>query len=299
MTSASRNFGRWATTAAWVVLPLAAGPSFGNALDGRSRAVQLTATIGLWLLWAVGLVASLVPSTVALTAIRVLAPASVAAAAWAALVVPDGADTPEAVALGFTTLAAVVALSAPVGDRFVNGSSYGDERRMPLRPPGVLLLGPVELTWLAVVAGTVAGPLLLACRLWVPGALALLVGWVVAAAALRSLHRLAKRWLVFVPAGVVVVDSLALTDALLVQRQRVSSLGPATVDTTAHDLTAGALGLALELRLVSPETIVPAPNRLRGRGQTITPIAVEAVLVAPTRPGWVLDEARRRRLLVG
>jgi hypothetical protein len=299
MTSATRTLGRWATTLAWVVLPLAAGPSFGDALDGRSRAVQLMATIGLWLLWAVGLVASLVPSTVALTAVRVLAPASVAAAAWAALVVPDGADTPEAVALGFTTLAAVVALSAPVGDRFVNGSSYGDERRMPLRPPGVLLLGPIELTWLAVVAGTVAGPLLLACRLWVPGALTLVVGWVVAAAGLRSLHSLAKRWLVFVPAGVVVVDSLALSDALLVQRHRVSSLGPATVDTTAHDLTAGALGLALELRLVGPETIVPAPNRLQGRGQTITPITVDAVLVAPTRPGWVLDEARRRRLLVG
>jgi hypothetical protein len=299
MTSATRTFGRWATTVAWVVLPLAAGPSFGSALDGRSRAVQLTATIGLWLLWAVGLVASLVPSTVALTAVRVLAPASVAAAGWSALVVPDGADTPEAVALGVTTLAAVVALSAPVGDRFVNGSSYGDERRMPLRPPGVLLLGPVELTWLAVVAGTVAGPLLLACRLWVPGALTLVAGWIVAAAGLRSLHSLAKRWLVFVPAGVVVVDSLALTDALLVQRQRVSSIGPATVDTTAHDLTASALGLALELRLLAPETIVPAPNRLRGRGQTITPIEVTAVLVAPTRPGWVLDEARRRRLLVG
>jgi hypothetical protein len=42
-------------------------------------------------------------------------------------------------------LAAVISLSAPVGDRMVNGSSYGDERRMPLRPPGVLLLGPFEL----------------------------------------------------------------------------------------------------------------------------------------------------------
>ena len=103
----------------------------------------------------------------------------------------------------------------------------------------------------------------------------------------------------FVPAGVVVVDSMALTDALLVQRQRVASIGPATVDTTAHDLTTGALGLALELRLVAPDTIVPAANRLQGRGQTITPIEVTSVLIAPSRPGWVIEEARRRRLLVG
>jgi hypothetical protein len=127
----------------------------------------------------------------------------------------------------------------------------------------------------------------------------LVVGWVIAAIGLRALHGLARRWLVFVPAGVVVVDPLSLTDALLVQRQRVASLGPALADTSALDLTAGALGLALEVRLSAPETIVPAANRLKGRGQTITPVEVDAVLVAPTRPGWVLDEARQRRLLVG
>ena len=298
MSSATRTFGRWATAVAWVVLPVVAGPSFGDALDGRSRSVQLTATIGLWVLWAVGLVASLVPSTVSLTAIRVLAPASVVAAGWAALVVPDGADATESIALGVTALAAVIALSAPGGDRVVNGASDGDERRMPLRPPGVLLLGPIELTWLAIVAGAVAGPLLLACHLWVVGAVVLIIGWTVAVAGLRVLHSLAGRWLVFVPAGVVVVDSMALTDSLLVQRQRVASLGPAPADTSAADLTAGALGLALELRLVAPETVVPAPNRLQGRGQTITPIEVDAVLIAPSRPGWVLEEASRRRLLV-
>jgi hypothetical protein len=30
----------------------------------------------------------------------------------------------------------------------------------------------------------------------------------------------------------------------------------------------------------------------------VEPVEVDAVLVAPTRPGWALDEARRRRLLV-
>jgi len=299
MSTTTQHFGRWATALAWLVLPFVAGPSFGDALDPRSRSVQLVATIGLWAFWVIGLVAALVPSTVSLTAIRVLAPASVAAAGWAALVVPDGASTAESIALGMTTLAAVIALSAPVGDRMVNGSSYGDERRMPLRPPGVLLLGPIELTWVVVVVGIVTGPMLLGAHQWVAGGVALLVGWVLAGLGLRILHGLSQRWFVFVPAGVVVVDRMALTDSLLVPRQRVDSIGPAPADTRAVDLTVGALGLALELRLTEPDLIIPAPpRRLRGGQATIDPVEVESVLVAPTRPGWVLAEATRRRLLV-
>ncbi len=298
MTPPTQLFGRWATAAIWLTLPFTAGTAFGDALDPRSRGVQVVATVALWVLWLAGLVAALVPSTVSLTVARTLAPASLAAAAWAAVVVPDGADAPEAVALGATALVAVVALSAPVGDRFVNGSSYGDERRMPLRPPGALLLGPIEVTWLVVVAGATAGPLLLATRQWVLGAVALVVGWALALGGVRLLHRLSQRWLVFVPAGVVVVDRLALTDALLVVRQRVDSLGPAPADTTATDLTVGALGLALELRLTEPETIIPAPRRTGADRGAAQPVEVRAVLVAPSRPGWALEEARRRRLLV-
>jgi hypothetical protein len=151
-----------------------------------------------------------------------------------------------------------------------------------------------------VVVGMVSGPMLLGARQWVPGAIALVVGWALAAFGLRILHALSSRWFVFVPAGVVVVDQMALTDSFLVQRQRVDSIGPAPADTQALDLTAGAIGIALELRLTAPDVIVPAPARRFGGGQaTIDPVEVESVLVAPTRPGWVLAEAERRRLLVG
>ncbi len=298
MTSTTELVGRWATAAIWLLLPFTAGPSFGDALDPRSRAVQVVATLGLWGLWGIGLAAALVTSTVSLTAIRIIGPASLAAAAWAALVVPDGADLPEAVALGVTALVTVVVLSAPVGDRFVNGSSYGDERRLALRPPGVLLLGPIELTWAAVVVGAAAGPMLLAARQWVIGGVALVVGGVVVVVGVRVLHVLAQRWLVFVPAGVVVHDRMALSDALLVQRQRIAGMGAAPADTTATDLTVGALGLALEIDLTAPETILPAATRrLTGPRPEVGFVEVDAVLVAPTRPGWVLAEARRRRLV--
>jgi hypothetical protein len=43
MTPATMLFGRWATAVAWVILPIVAGPSFGDALDPRTRSVQLVA----------------------------------------------------------------------------------------------------------------------------------------------------------------------------------------------------------------------------------------------------------------
>ena len=298
MTSASRNFGRWATAAIWLTAPLLAGPCFAQALDASSTMFQRTATIGLWSFWAVGLLAALVPSTVSLTVIRIIAPASAVAAGWAVLASTDRADISSSLALAMTSLAAVVALSAVVGDRFVNGSSYGDERRMALRPPAPLLAGPIELAWFAVVAGISAGPLLLASRQWVLGAILLLVGWAAAAVSLRALHGLSQRWLVFVPAGVVLVDRMTLTDALLVQRQRVVAFDIVAMgagDPTDTDLTAGAAGPRLRIALSSPELIVPAASRLR-RSEPIEPFEVTAVLAVPSRPGWALDEARSRRL---
>jgi hypothetical protein len=303
MTSASRNFGRWATAIIWLTLPLLAGPSLAGALDPCSPAIQRTATIGLWSFWAVGLLASLVPSTVSLTVVRILAPASLAATGWAVLASAERADATASMALAATSLAAVIALSAFVGDRFVNGSSYGDERRMPLRAPGALLLGPIQLTWFAVVAGVSAGPLLLAAHSWIPGAVALVVGWAAAVVGLRALHGLSQRWLVFVPAGVVVVDRMVLTDALLVQRQRVRAIGIVPAEpvgdptaATDTDLTAGGLGPRLRIELSTPELIVPAASRLR-RSDPIEPYEVSAVLVVPSRPGWALTEARVRRLI--
>lgn len=288
---------RWGFAVVWVTLPFTAGPAFADALSGRSHAFTLVAAVGLWLGWAVALAAALAASTVSLTVIRILAPAALAAAVWAALAVPDGADTPEAVALGVTAVAALVALSGAVGGEFVNGSAYGDERRLPLRPPGPLLFGPIEVVWALVVTGAAAGPLLLATRQWVLGGILLVAGWPLAGACARALHQLARRWLVFVPAGVVVHDRATLADAMLVPRTQLAWMGPAPADTTATDLTANALGLALELHLTEPEEISLAPPR--GSGVTLVDSTeVEAVMVTPSRPGAVLAEARRRGLPV-
>jgi hypothetical protein len=284
------SLGAWPARVTWLVLPVVLGPALGYALDDASRPVRLVASTGLWLGWAAVLVATLVPTTVSLTALRVAAPAAVVAAM--AAVVADGGSAASVVGVVGALVAALVAFWPGTGEAFVAGSSYGDERRMPLRVPGPLLAGPLVLVWAAAVAGVAAGPLLLAARQWIAGAVALAVGLPVAVAAIRSLHTLARRWLVFVPNGVVVHDPLALAEPVLLRRADVRSFGPAPADTAALDLTRGALGLALEVTLAPPASVVLAGGGRRGVSEATT---AAVLLVAPTRPGAVLAEARRRR----
>lgn len=289
---------RYAFPVLWATLPFTAGPSLADALDPRSDSVRSGASIGLWAIWAVTLVAGLIPRTVTLTLIRITAPASLVAVIWATMVDHHRAGW-TVVAIGFTFAVTIAALIPPTADTFVNGSSYGDERRLALRPPGQLLLGPIQITWAAVVAGAVAGPLLLTAHQWIPGAIVLVVGWAAAIAGIRSLHVLSQRWVVFVPAGVVIVDRLSLADALLVPKASVASIGPAPADSTARDLTAGATGLALQIDFAEEMGIVPIPRRrLRGDQPASSLEPVTSVLFSPSRPGTVLHEAARRRLRV-
>lgn len=281
--------GPWPIRLTWVVLPLVMGPGLADALDGASRAVQLVAGVGLWAGWTAVLVASLVPTTTSLTAVRVASPAAVVAAL--AATVAGGVEGLDVLGLVGALVAALAAFSPVTGDVFVDGSSYGDERRLPLRVAAPLLVGPLELVWALVVAGVATGPLLLAARQWVAGGLVLPVGLLVAWRGVRVLHTLARRWLVFVPAGLVVHDPLALAEPVLLRRSSLRSFGPAPADTDALDLTRGALGLALELRVAQPLTLTV----IRGRRQ-VESIATDRLLVTPTRPGAVLTEARRRRL---
>ena len=131
----------WAARALWLILPFTAGPLFAAALDDTDRPFQLATSIGLWAIWGVVLVALMVPRTQTLTLVRIVAPSGFVAAVWAALAAQDASTVTASVGLATTGLAALVALSAPVGDALVDGSSYGDESRFLLRTPGALLMG--------------------------------------------------------------------------------------------------------------------------------------------------------------
>jgi hypothetical protein len=282
---AAPTIGRWGVVAVWAILPLTAGPAFESALGDRDATFATSASIGLWLLWVLTLVATLVPRTVTLTLVRLVVPSALAAAAWAAAVTAEPSWR-DALAVATTALAAVLAWAAPTADEFVNGSSYGPERRFSLRVPGPLLLGPLPFVWAATVAAAVTGPVLLAAEVVVAGILAALVGWPLAWLGARIVHRLSRRWIVFVPAGVVLVDEATLGDALLMQRAHIDRIGLASEGTDAEDLTAGALGIAVEVRFDDPQKL---PTGAEAR----------AVIFSPARPGAALAEAARRRFALG
>lgn len=283
----------WPARATWALLPLAMGPALGTALDEHSRAVSVTGAVLAWGVWAAVLVAVIIPRTVSLTALRTAAPAALAVANWAAFAGDrSGADL---LAVAWAAVTVVAAFAPVTGDVFVNGSAYGDERRMPLRVPGALLLGPIQLTWVAAVAAPIGVPLLVAAEAWIPAAVLAAVGGPAAYVALRALHGLARRWVVFVPAGVVLHDLHALVDPVLFPRSSIRRLGPAPAEVEGIlDLTQRAFGLALELELV--EEMDVAPRRSDGQVEVVK---VQQLLFAPSRPGAVVAEAARRRVAVG
>jgi hypothetical protein len=272
----------WTLRAAWAVLPLTAGPGLGHALDPHSGGVRAVASVGLWAVWAVVLLATLVPHPMGLTALRVTAPAAVAAAAWSR----------DPLAIVTTGLAALVAFAPETGRLFANGAAYPNERRFPLRAPGALLAGLLPLAWALAVGPPAAGALLLAAGRTAAGAAVLVVGLPVAAVLLRALHGLSRRWIVFVPAGVVLHDPLTLADPVLFQRKTVESLRLAPADTDSLDLTQRAPGLAVELLLTEKVAMtLLRPGRREGESGSSA-----RLLFTPTRPGAVLAEARQRRL---
>lgn len=277
----------WALRAVWLVQPVTLGPALADGFHDLDGHTFLSASA--WVLWGLGLLATLVPRPVTLTAIRIGGPAAAALSVWTATTVDDTALV--AVALGGAFVLGVLSHWPAVADTYVDGASYGDEKRFLLRAPGpvVLALGP--LAWALTVAGVVVGPLLLASGDSAVGSAACVAGLPIAAASARALHHLHRRWIVLVPAGFVLHDHLALADPTLLPRDALTSVGPASADTDAHDLTQAARGMALEVRCREPHDLRPA-----SRDGSAEVVVTEAILCAPARPDAVLAEAKRRRL---
>jgi hypothetical protein len=248
-------------------------------------------TAGLWVLWAAGVVATMVPVPVTLTALRVLAAGTIPLATW--VLVDTDAAAISILAIGHAAALGLVALNSLVGDRFVDGSSYGDERRMLLRPPSQIgyVLAPIVTA--LIVTGVAAGPLLLADKQWILGVIAITLGAGVLAVGPRALNQMSQRWVIFVPTGMVMHDLTVMTEPVLFRRTAIERLGAAIAGSPARDLSNSAAGLLLECELVDP-----APLGLRdagGRsGATLTD--VRRFLFCPSRPGELLDEAERRNI---
>ena len=276
----------------WLAVAVAGSFAVPAALDGRSHQVALVVGIESWIVWVVTWVALLVPRATTLTIARLGVPTAVVAAA-----VTLATGAPATSGTAFVVVAALALAALVHGstiDAFVDGSSYGPEQRFALRVPPLLAISAVPVTWL-VATSILAVPVLAAARLPVP-ALAVLVVWGVGVRpALRSLQLLARRWVVFVPAGLVLSDPLVLADVILLPRRDVDALGPAFTGTDATDLTQGALGLTLQADLDEPFGI----GLRQGRNAPPRELATDRILFAVCRPGALLEAAVTHRLAVG
>lgn len=279
----------WLALAVWVVQPFTLGPLLGDVLDPTRELFRTACTWVLWVGWLEVLIALVLPRPITLTVARIGATATVPIAAWAAIESDD--TTRTIVGLLSALVAAGTVLAPTFADRFIDGASYGEERRFALRPPGPVLVGLLVPTWAAVVAGLAAGPLLLADERWVAGAIVTVVGWAVAFVAARALHQLANRFVVFVPNGFVVHDLTVMREPVLFSTREIGGLAPALADTNADDMTGAALGLALELKLAAPATL----PMVSGRKET-DDRDVRSLLIAPSRPAAVMAVARSRGL---
>lgn len=287
----------WLTRASWLALPLACAAAIGDVSADWDTGPRTVALALAWAAWGVGIVALLAPRPTGLTAIRTIAPAF-AVAAVVAVAAGDVATAAAIGAIAVTVVAAVLVALPAFARTAAAGIAYGDEVRQPLRSPPGLYLGPIPLARALAVAGVVAGPVLLAGGSVVGGSVALLVGLPASWLALRSLHTLSTRWLILVPAGVVVLDPMTLADPVLFVRSTIRSLqgvdGTAPVPDGTVDLRLGATAGTVALTTDGTVDIVRVRGRRRS-GETFRP---GRLLVAIAAPAPLLDEAARRRVPV-
>jgi len=290
----------WALRALWFLLPLTVGQAASDAVASAEHAVPFVMTAGLWWLWAAGMVTSMVPLPSTLVAIRILAVGTLPLAAWALIDIStvDISSGGDWSALAIAALmhafaVAIVALNVLIGDRFVDGGSYGDERRMLLRPPSLVGYFLVPLLTAVMITAVTTGPLLVANKNWIGGVVATALGAGVIAVGTRALHQLVQRWIVFVPNGMVLHDFLVVTEPVLFRRTAIERLGAAIDGSPARDLSNKAAGLLLECELTDP-----APLGLRDpadrKAASLTD--VRRFLFCPSRPGELLNEAERRNI---
>ncbi len=292
----SRGFQRAALAvgpvAVWAAQPFTTGELIGEALDPTRVGYRSAVSWMAWIAWAVVLLALAIPRPSALTVGRVGSAAAFPAAVWAAVEI----DSNSIILVGLiaAAVAGLVPMLASVGERFIDGASYGDERRFALRPPGTVVAILLVPTWALTVVAISLGPLLLADNRWILGGLATAIGIPAAIVGYRALRRLTDRFLVMVPNGLVIHDLALLAQPVLIKRHQLMSIGPARVDSQAEDLTSQALGLALEMRFVEP---IDLPV-VSGRGET-EERSMSALMVSPSRPAAVLSTAADRGFAIG
>ncbi len=176
----------------------------------------------------------------------------------------------------------------------VQASAYGDEDRLPLRSPAPVGAAAI-VAWALWAPAVLGGPLALAAGNWLVGIPVTLVAAAGVVFVGPRWHAMSRRWLVLVPAGLVVHDPVVLADTLMVRTSQILRIGLARAETEAADLTGPASGYAVQIDTTESVSTVFAftPKEPNGRA-----IHMTGFLIAPSRPGEALRHALARGLPV-
>ena len=273
----------WASRLSVIATGLAV-PLLNNALRQMSSLTGISSTVGIWLLWSIALLCTLVPSSSALTAIRLALPTIFVIVAAAAVAI--GISSGVAAALAISLLASLLIFSGDIGDSFVQLAAYGDERRYLLRCPPAMLLVQV-LSWLVWLTLTIVAINLLASDALILGAIVAIVALLLAIVLPRRFHRFSRRWLVSVPAGLVIHDHVVLAETAMFMQNAVIEIGLDSAQSEAADLSGNCAGTGLRITLKDFDTVVFAGTPKTPGGSAIH---VKSMRVCPTRPGRALTE---------
>jgi hypothetical protein len=257
------------TLATWIILGVAA--PWQQLSNDYSSAVGIVLTVWGWLFFLAVAIGALVPSPLSLTVTKCITPLMVLCAFVAA--------SPAGV---FGALAAfIITWSALFADVMVQGSAYGEETRFALRTP-VPYWAPTVLAWSLLSGSLLGGSLLIAAEAYVVGAPLLLVGVVLARTVPKRLHRLSRRWLVIVPAGVVVHDHLVLAETMMSMRSKILTISKVAESGETADFTGGVAGPRIAVHLKEADKVALSNITAKTLG-TVNALHVKAFSFAPRR----------------
>lgn len=251
-------------------------PLVSNRLQTLDAAERLTVQITVWAAWAVVLLCVLVPSTVSLTALRLVSPFHLTVFFVLAVSNPD---TGAMVATALSAIVVVLALSAELGHVFVQTSAYGDEKRVLLRCPRAHLAVVVTM-WALWVASGIVGVSALVNRSWVFGGILTALSVLGLVVLPRRFHRYSRRWLVSVPAGIVVHDHVVLAETAMFARTSISATALVAEAGESADLSGGTGRPWLEITLSDFDTVVRAATPSTPGGSAIH---VKTFRIRPSR----------------
>jgi hypothetical protein len=206
-----------------------------------------------------------------LTIARIVVPLSI--------VVSIAASEPIAV---FSSVVALVVCASPAFvDAMVQGGAYGDETRFALRTP-LPYVAPAIVAWLIYTTSLIGGSLFLAAGQYIFGAVLVAVGILLSRTIPRRLHRLARRWLVLVPVGIVVHDHLVLHETIMVHTEKVQSIIRISEVGESADLTGGVIGERIAISLTEADKVVLSAITSKALGTTEA-LHVKMFCIAPRR----------------